>query len=185
MPILLPALERNGHLRLKEEIRGKVQTMSAATIDRLLRTPRNATRVGKRPEWRRSRGVVPPPHLVSKYTDDARKPARAVRPRSMRGQKSPEVVTRRLITRLAGLHRPMGQAAQSAGSSIPARASASYLPRRLPILLCRRTALITSDESSASLTSCPSRLTSLFHVPNGRMIRTNCASAVSTPCRQK
>jgi hypothetical protein len=49
VPILLPALERNGHLRLKEEIRVKVQSMSAATIDRLLRTPRNATRVKKAP----------------------------------------------------------------------------------------------------------------------------------------
>jgi hypothetical protein len=47
VPILLPALERNGHLKLGEEIRGKVLSMSAATIDRLLRTPRSATRVRK------------------------------------------------------------------------------------------------------------------------------------------
>jgi hypothetical protein len=49
VPILLPALERNGHLKLNQEIRVKVQSMSAATIDRMLRTPRNATRVRKAP----------------------------------------------------------------------------------------------------------------------------------------
>ncbi|HEY0939486.1 MAG TPA: transposase family protein [Steroidobacter sp.] len=47
VPILLPALERNGHLKLNQEIRTKVQSMSAATMDRLLRTPRSATRIGK------------------------------------------------------------------------------------------------------------------------------------------
>ncbi len=41
--ILLPALERHGHLQLDEAIQIKVLAMSAATIDRLLRTPRNAT----------------------------------------------------------------------------------------------------------------------------------------------
>lgn len=45
--ILLPALERHGHLKLDEAIRTKVLTMSAATIDRLLRTPRDATRTKK------------------------------------------------------------------------------------------------------------------------------------------
>jgi hypothetical protein len=40
LPILLPALERNGHLNLDEEIRPKVMSMSAATIDRLLRLPK-------------------------------------------------------------------------------------------------------------------------------------------------
>ena len=45
--ILLPALERHGHLKLDEVIRGKVLAMSAATIDRLLRTARNATRTRK------------------------------------------------------------------------------------------------------------------------------------------
>lgn len=45
--ILLPALERHGHLTLDEVIRGKVLAMSAATIDRLLRTARNATRTRK------------------------------------------------------------------------------------------------------------------------------------------
>jgi hypothetical protein len=33
VPILLPALERNGHLRLDEAIRSKVLAMSAATIN--------------------------------------------------------------------------------------------------------------------------------------------------------
>jgi len=45
--ILLPALERHGHLKLDEVIRTKVLAMSAATIDRLLRGPRNATRARK------------------------------------------------------------------------------------------------------------------------------------------
>src|ERR1700758_1832826 len=44
LPVLLPALERHGHLRLEESIRSKVLAMSAATIDRALRAPRNATR---------------------------------------------------------------------------------------------------------------------------------------------
>src|SRR6478735_831652 len=48
LPILLPALERNGHLKLEEEIRAKILSMSAATIDRLLQMPRRATRT-KRP----------------------------------------------------------------------------------------------------------------------------------------
>jgi hypothetical protein len=45
--ILLPALERHGHLKLDEAIRTKVLAMSAATIDRLLCAPRNATRTKK------------------------------------------------------------------------------------------------------------------------------------------
>jgi integrase-like protein len=45
--ILLPALERHGHLKLDDLIRTKVLAMSAATIDRLLRAPRNATRTRK------------------------------------------------------------------------------------------------------------------------------------------
>ncbi|HVZ37112.1 MAG TPA: hypothetical protein VG963_32035 [Polyangiaceae bacterium] len=49
VPILLSALERNGHLNLKEEIRTKVLSMSAATIDRLLRMPRSATRNKRAP----------------------------------------------------------------------------------------------------------------------------------------
>ena len=47
LPILLPALERNGHLKLDEAIRAKVLAMSAATIDRLLRIPRSTTRSSK------------------------------------------------------------------------------------------------------------------------------------------
>ena len=43
LPILLPALERNEHLKLEVEIRGKILSMSAATIDRLLKMPRRAT----------------------------------------------------------------------------------------------------------------------------------------------
>jgi len=55
LPILLPALERNGHLKLQPEIRCKILSMRAATIDRLLRMPRRAT-LTKRPP-----GVVPEP----------------------------------------------------------------------------------------------------------------------------
>jgi hypothetical protein len=55
--ILLPSLERHGHLKLDEAIRSKVLAMSAATIDRLLRVARQATRGKKRrrvvPEVRR------------------------------------------------------------------------------------------------------------------------------------
>lgn len=48
LPILLPALERNGHLKLETDIRCKILSISAATIDRLLRTPR-LTRLAKKP----------------------------------------------------------------------------------------------------------------------------------------
>ena len=47
LPVLLPALERNGHLHVAEPIRQKILTMSASTIDRLLRVPRSATRLKK------------------------------------------------------------------------------------------------------------------------------------------
>ena len=57
LQILLPSLERHGHLKLDEAIRAKVLAMSAATIDRLLRVARQATRGTKRrrvvPEIRR------------------------------------------------------------------------------------------------------------------------------------
>jgi hypothetical protein len=43
LPILLPALERHGHLRLEMEIRSKILAMSAATIDRSLQMPRRTT----------------------------------------------------------------------------------------------------------------------------------------------
>src|SRR6185312_9315371 len=55
LPILLPALERNGHLKLDEGIRSKVLAMSAATIDRLLRPARTARGATRRPR------VVPEP----------------------------------------------------------------------------------------------------------------------------
>ena len=55
LPILLPALERNGHLSLHPEIRAKVLSMSASTVDRLLRMPRSASRTKKPPR------VVPEP----------------------------------------------------------------------------------------------------------------------------
>ena len=47
LPILLPALERNGHLHLADPLRQKILAMSASTIDRLLREPRSATRLRK------------------------------------------------------------------------------------------------------------------------------------------
>jgi len=49
LPILLPALERNGHLSLHQQIRSKVLSMSASTIDRLLRMPRRTTHARKPP----------------------------------------------------------------------------------------------------------------------------------------
>ena len=55
LPILLAAMERNGHLKLNAEIRPKVLSMSAATIDRLLRMPRSVSRTRKVPR------VVPEP----------------------------------------------------------------------------------------------------------------------------
>jgi len=48
LPILLPALERNGHLHLGEPMRQKILAMSASTIDRLLRAPRSVTHLKKR-----------------------------------------------------------------------------------------------------------------------------------------
>ena len=57
LPILLPALERNGHLHLLAPMRQMILAMSASTIDRLLRVPRSATHLKKRrramPEARR------------------------------------------------------------------------------------------------------------------------------------
>lgn len=49
LPILVPALERNGHLNLDEQLRPKILSMSAATIDRLLRMPRSVTQTKKPP----------------------------------------------------------------------------------------------------------------------------------------
>jgi hypothetical protein len=42
-PILVPALERNGHLSLDAAIRAKIMAMSASTIDRLLREVRSVS----------------------------------------------------------------------------------------------------------------------------------------------
>jgi hypothetical protein len=57
LPILLPALERNGHLKLNAQIRPKLLSMSAATVDRLLRAPRSTGKTNRRkrsePEPRR------------------------------------------------------------------------------------------------------------------------------------
>ncbi len=41
LPVLVPSLERNGHLRLAESIRPKLMAMSASTIDRMLRDVRS------------------------------------------------------------------------------------------------------------------------------------------------
>src|ERR1700760_4845976 len=60
LPILLPALERNGHLRLEVEIRCRILSMSAATIDRLLQMPRRATLTKKAPK------VMPEPRRLIK-----------------------------------------------------------------------------------------------------------------------
>jgi hypothetical protein len=69
--ILVPALERHGHLKLDEVIRTKVLAMSAATIDRLLRGPRNATRTRKlrrvTPEIRRRIAVRTLPIGTSRH----------------------------------------------------------------------------------------------------------------------
>jgi len=43
LPILVPALERHGHLHLDEQVRTLVLSASAATIDRLLAAPRAKT----------------------------------------------------------------------------------------------------------------------------------------------
>ena len=48
IPTLLPALERNGRLKLDELDRGRVLAVSAATIDRMLRDVKVAASGGKR-----------------------------------------------------------------------------------------------------------------------------------------
>ena len=45
LPVLVPALERNGHLHIAEPIRQKILAMSASTIGRSLRVLRSATRL--------------------------------------------------------------------------------------------------------------------------------------------
>jgi hypothetical protein len=49
LPILVPALERNGHLNLDAQLRPKILSMSAATIDRLLRMPRRVMQTRRAP----------------------------------------------------------------------------------------------------------------------------------------
>jgi hypothetical protein len=49
LPILVPALERNGHLTLDEQLRPKILSMSAATVDRLLRMPRRVMQTRRAP----------------------------------------------------------------------------------------------------------------------------------------
>jgi hypothetical protein len=54
-PVLVPALERYGHLALDESIRPKLMAMSASTVDRLLRNIRS---VGSRRRTRRAPTVL-------------------------------------------------------------------------------------------------------------------------------
>src|SRR5262249_4982219 len=42
LPVLVPALERHGHLRLDDEVRALVLSASASTIDRVLAGPRSS-----------------------------------------------------------------------------------------------------------------------------------------------
>ncbi|HEV2901019.1 MAG TPA: hypothetical protein VGX71_24885 [Pseudaminobacter sp.] len=48
IPVLLPALERHGRLAVDETLRGKLTTVSPATIDRLLTEVRSVARGGQR-----------------------------------------------------------------------------------------------------------------------------------------
>ena len=59
LPLLVPALERHGHLKLNDGVRAKLLATSASTIDRLLAVPRGAvegrpSRVRAKPAIRRS-----------------------------------------------------------------------------------------------------------------------------------
>ena len=53
LAILVPALERHGHLKLDDAVRTKILAMSASAIDRLLRMPRSTLRS------KRTQRVVP------------------------------------------------------------------------------------------------------------------------------
>ena len=48
IPLLIPAMERHGHLALDEEVRVRLLTISAATIDRLLAPVRAGASGGRR-----------------------------------------------------------------------------------------------------------------------------------------
>jgi len=54
LPVLLSALERHGHVRLKDDVREKVLAASASTIDRMLAVPRGSA------EGRRSKTSAKP-----------------------------------------------------------------------------------------------------------------------------
>ena len=60
LPTPVEAMERHGHLQLATEVRAGVLSMSAATIDRVLKVPRGAAGVRRR---RRS----PPSAAVNGY----------------------------------------------------------------------------------------------------------------------
>src|SRR3954462_3985358 len=49
LPVLVPAMERHGHLSLDEVVRSRLLAVSASTIDRLLRDVRARARAGRRP----------------------------------------------------------------------------------------------------------------------------------------
>ncbi len=66
LPVILPSLERYGHLRLDGAVRTRMLTMSAATIDRLLRPARRLAKPTK------PRRIVPEPRRkipVRTFTD--------------------------------------------------------------------------------------------------------------------
>jgi hypothetical protein len=66
LPIILPSLERYGHLRLNDAVRTRMLAMSAATIDRLLRPARRLAKPTK------PRRIVPEPRRkipVRTFTD--------------------------------------------------------------------------------------------------------------------
>src|SRR3954449_4889975 len=48
LPVLVPAMERHGHLALDEAVRSRLLAVSAATIDRLLRPVRARSGAGRR-----------------------------------------------------------------------------------------------------------------------------------------
>jgi hypothetical protein len=49
LPILLPALERHGHMKLDDDVRSRVLAASASTIDRILAGPRASATGRKHP----------------------------------------------------------------------------------------------------------------------------------------
>jgi len=62
LPILLPALERHGDVKLGEDVRRRLLTVSASTIDRLLASRRQAATAASKAfaRSRRSRGCTRP-----------------------------------------------------------------------------------------------------------------------------